>query len=131
MGQEIPTIGVNKPWQGDEFNAFIQSISQPVVILLDDFEKTHNSDDQKKMLTLFDGVYASQKLFILTCNNKYRMDHHMLNRPGHLYHLLEFKGLDQSFIKVYCEDNLLRKDYIPAVSATAALFRLFNFDMLP
>jgi len=44
----IPTIGVNKPWQGDEINAFIQGISQPVLILLDEFEKTYNSDDQKR-----------------------------------------------------------------------------------
>lgn len=127
---EIPTIVVNKPWHGDAFNAFIQSISQPVVILFDEFEKTYDSDNQEKMLTLFDGVYASQKLFILTCNDKYRMDDHMLNRPGRLYYLLEFKGLDQSFIKEYCEDNLLRKDYIPAVEASAALFQSFNFDML-
>lgn len=54
----------------------------------------------------------------------------MMNRPGRLYYLLEFHGLDQDFIKEYCEDNLQRKDYIQAVLATAALFRSFNFDML-
>jgi len=130
----IPTIVVNKPWHGDQFNSFLQSIQQPVIILMDEFEKVYKSDGgenyQEKILTLFDGVYASQKLFLLTCNDKYRMDSHMMNRPGRLYYLLEFDGLDQSFVQEYCEDKLLRKDYIPAVLAIAALFTAFNFDML-
>jgi len=101
---------------------------------MDEFEKVYKTDGgenyQEKILTLFDGVYSSQKLFLLTCNDKHRMDSHMMNRPGRLYYLLEFNGLDESFITEYCEDNLLRKDYIPAVSAAAALFQSFNFDML-
>mmetsp|Transcript_42580 Transcript_42580/g.72634 ORF Transcript_42580/g.72634 Transcript_42580/m.72634 type:complete len:417 (-) Transcript_42580:86-1336(-) len=130
----IPTIVVNKPWHGDQFHSFIQSISQPVVILMDEFEKVYKMSGgenyQEKILTLFDGVYASQKLFLLTCNDKYRLDSHMMNRPGRLYYVFEFNGLDQSFIQEYCEDNLIRKDYIPAVVAIAALFSAFNFDML-
>jgi len=132
--KEIPTIVINKPWHGDQFNSFIQNISQPVIILMDEFEKFYTmnrgENHQEKILTLFDGVYASQKLFLLTCNDKHRMDSHMMNRPGRLYYFLEFTGLDQSFVQEYCEDNLLRKDYIPAVSAIAALFQAFNFDML-
>lgn len=130
----IPTIVINKPWYGDRFNSFIQSIDQPVVIFLDEFEKVYTTDSeinfQEKILTLFDGVYSSQKLFLLTCNDKYRIDGHMMNRPGRLYYVLEFKGLDQQFVKEYCDDNLLRKDYCQAVCATAALFQSFNFDML-
>lgn len=132
--KNIPTIVINKPWHGDQFNAFIQSISQPAVILFDEFEKVYLMDDdtnyQEKILTLFDGVYSSQKLFLLTCNDKYRMDSHMMNRPGRLYYLLEFDGLDQDFVIEYCEDNLLNKGFIQAVAATASLFQSFNFDML-
>lgn len=130
----IPTIVVNKPWHGDQFNSFIQSIRQPVVILMDEFEKVYSTDDdenhQEQILTLFDGVYASQKLFLLTCNDKHRMDGHMMNRPGRLYYLLEFNGLDSTAVREYCEDNLLQKDYIPAIVSIAATFQKFNFDML-
>ena len=79
---------------------------------MDEFEKTYTKEGknyQAKILTLFDGVYSSKKLFLLTCNDKSKMDSHMLNRPGRLYYLLEFHGLDQAFIREYCEDNLIRK----------------------
>jgi hypothetical protein len=130
----IPTIVINKPYHGDEFNLFLQSIQEPVVILMDEFEKvyTTNGDEnyQEQILTLFDGVYSSQKLFLLTCNDKYRMDYHMMNRPGRLYYMLEFNGLEASFVEEYCQDNLLQKEYIPAITAISGLFQSFNFDML-
>jgi len=129
----IPTIVVNQPWHGDEFNLFIQSISQPTIIFFDEFEKVYRNDhenQQEKMLTLFDGVYSSQKLFLLTCNDKSRLNDHLLNRPGRIYYMLEYGGLEPDFITEYCEDNLLQKEHISSVCAISALFSSFNFDML-
>jgi hypothetical protein len=105
-------------------------IEQPTVILFDEFEKVYDKDDQEKMLTLLDGVYPSKKLFILTCNDKWRVDSHMRNRPGRIFYSLDFKGLEQDFIIEYCEDNLVNKTHIQGVCRVAAMFDQFNFDML-
>ena len=128
----IPTIVINAPWVGDKFNSFIQSIEQPVVILFDEFEKVYDSDDQEKALTLLDGVFPTKKLFVLTCNDKWRIDSHMRNRPGRLFYMLDYKGLDANFIMEYCADNLkpaLQK-HSEKLCQIASLFAQFNFDML-
>ena len=88
--QGIPTIVINQPWCGEGFNAFIQMIEQPTVILFDEFEKVYDRDDQEKMLTLLDGVYPSKKLFLITCNDKWRVNEHMRNRPGRIYYMIDF-----------------------------------------
>jgi hypothetical protein len=126
----VPTIVINEPWCGEGFNAFMQMIEQPTVILFDEFEKVYDKDDQEKMLTLLDGVYPSKKLFILTCNDKWRVDSHMRNRPGRIFYSLDFKGLEQDFIMEYCADNLDNVDHIASVCRVAAMFDQFNFDML-
>ena len=126
----IPTIVINAPWCGEEFNGFMQMIEQPTVILFDEFEKVYDGDDQEKMLTLLDGVYPSKKLFVLTCNDKWRVNQHMRNRPGRIFYMMDFKGLEQDFIIEYCEDNLKNKEYIQAICRIATLFDQFNFDML-
>jgi hypothetical protein len=126
----VPTIVINEPWCGEGFNAFMQMIEQPTVILFDEFEKVYDKDDQEKMLTLLDGVYPSKKLFILTCNDKWRVDSHMRNRPGRIFYSLDFKGLEQDFIMEYCADNLDNADHIASVCRVAAMFDQFNFDML-
>ena len=126
----VPTIVINAPWSGDEFNSFLQKIDQPCVILFDEFEKVYDRDDQESILTLLDGVFPSKKLFILTCNDKWRIDSHMRNRPGRIYYMMEYKGLDQNFIVEYCMDNLKATEHIHSICKIASMFDQFNFDML-
>ena len=125
-----PTIVINAPWCGDEFNAFMQQIDQPTIILFDEFEKVYDRDDQESILTLLDGVFPSKKLFVLTCNDKFRIDSHMRNRPGRIFYMLDFKGLESDFITEYCEDNLNDTKHIPQIIKIAMMFDQFNFDML-
>lgn len=126
----IPTIIINSAFTGDGFNTFIQNIEQPCIILFDEFEKVYDSEDQEKALTLLDGVYPTKKLFVLTCNNKYRIDENMRNRPGRIFYMLDYKGLDPAFIEEYCHDTLNEKKHISKIVELAALFEQFNFDML-
>ena len=126
----MPTIVINDSWHGDKFNKLIQDISQPCIVLFDEFEKVYDSQEQESILTLLDGVFPSKKLFVLTCNDKWRIDRHMRNRPGRIFYMLDFKGLSAEFITEYCEENLNEKKYIPQVCKIAALFTEFNFDML-
>lgn len=128
--QGYPTIVINAPWCGDHFNSFIQSIEQPVIVVFDEFEKVYDEDEQAQMLTLLDGVYPTKKLFVLTCNDKWRVNQHMRNRPGRIFYSLEYKGLSAEFIREYCEDNLNAKEHIDKIVGIAGTFGQFNFDML-
>lgn len=128
--QGIPTIVINAAWCGDKFNSLIQSIEQPVIVVFDEFEKVYDEHEQEAMLTLLDGVYPTKKLFVLTCNDKWRVNTHMKNRPGRIFYNLEYKGLEEAFIREYCEDNLKAKEHIDKVVGISGTFDQFNFDML-
>ena len=128
--RDVPTLLLNQPWCGDDFNKLIQDIDQPCILLFDEFEKVYDHDQQESILTLLDGVFPSQKLFVITCNDKWRVDQHMRNRPGRIYYMLDFKGLDVDFIREYCEDNLKTKKHIDTICKISSLFSEFNFDML-
>ena len=126
----IPTILINQPWRGEAFNSLLQDIEQPCMVLFDEFEKIYDNNEQEEMLTLLDGVFPSKKLFVITCNDKWRVNTHMRNRPGRIFYMLDFKGLDADFITEYCEDNLNNKSHIDGVVTMGSLFSEFNFDML-
>jgi len=128
--QGIPTLIINTPFTGDVFNKFMQDIEQPTVILFDEFEKVYDEADQEAALTLMDGVFPSRKLFLLTSNDKWRINQHMRNRPGRIYYMIEFAGLSTTFIREYCQDTLNNKAFIEKVCEIACLFEEFNFDML-
>ena len=126
----IPTIIINSPYHGDNFNRFIQEIEQECIILFDEFEKVYDRDSQEAILTLLDGVFPSKKLFVLTCNDKWRVDQHMRNRPGRIFYMFDFSGLSIEFIEEYCQDNLVNKSHIDTIGKISSLFAEFNFDML-
>jgi len=128
--QDVPTIVINAPWCGDKFNTFIQAIEQPCVILFDEFEKVYDREQQELILTLLDGVFPSKKLFLLTSNDKWRVDYHMRNRPGRIYYMIDFKGVNAEFIREYCADNLNAKEHIERIVNVSTMFKEFNFDML-
>lgn len=129
-GQGYPTLTINQCLHGEEFNKFIQDIDVPAIIVFDEFEKIYDSEAQQSLLTLFDGMYVTKKLFIMTCNDKWRIDDHMRNRPGRIFYSLDFSGLDVEFIREYCQDNLKNKNNIESVCRASVLFSQFNFDML-
>ena len=126
----IATIVINTPMTGEGFNQFIQSIDEPKIVIFDEFEKVFNEEDQQKLLTLLDGVYPSKTLFLLTTNDRYRINAHMQNRPGRIFYMIEFTGVDAAFITDYCNDVLIAKEHIPTICRLALLFNAFNFDML-
>jgi hypothetical protein len=128
--QNIPTVIINSPWAGDKFNKLIQDIDQSAIIMFDEFEKVYDEETQQAVLTLMDGVFPTKKLFVLTCNDKWRINSHMRNRPGRLFYMIDYKGLDAGFIREYCEDNLNAKEHIDKICTIASLFDQFNFDML-
>ena len=129
--QGMPTIIINSPMAGDNFNRFIQDINQPAIILFDEFEKIYRDKDaQNAVLTLFDGVFPTKKLFITTVNNKYEVSTFLHNRPGRMFYELEFKGLTPEFVREYCEDVLEDREHIDGVVDISEMYEPFNFDML-
>lgn len=125
-----PTIIVNDPYCDDRFSKLMQNIVQPCVVLFDEFEKVYDNEEQEKILTLFDGVFSTKKLFILTCNDKYKVNTHMRNRPGRIFYAIDFAGLEEQFIREYCQDCLVDTTHIDKICMYSKMFSDFNFDML-
>jgi hypothetical protein len=126
------TLLINKPIVGDKFNTLLQMIEQPIVVIFDEFDKTYDDDEQQSMLTMLDGTITSKKLFIFTCNDRWRVNQYMRNRPGRIYYAIEYHGLTSEFVREYAVDALDEKyaEYVDGVVTVASMFPEFNFDML-
>jgi len=127
---ELPVIIISESYTGDYFNSFLTKITQPAIVLFDEFEKVYDKSDQEKILTLLDGAFQSEKLFLFTSNNKWEIDANMKNRPGRIFYLLEFSGVDEKFIREYCADNLQDQSKTDSIVNISKRFDPFNFDML-
>lgn len=53
-----------------------------------------------------------------------------MNRPGRLFYVIKFTGLNLEFVKGYAEENLKNAAHVEKVCVVAAIFSAFNLDML-
>lgn len=112
---EIPVIIVD--CFNDGIGSFIDKIDQEVLVLFDEFDKTfvrHKGDDmdpQASMLSLFDGVAAGKKLFVVTCNEIRSLNGFLVNRPGRFHYHLRFEYPNAEDISDYLKDKLLPEFY--------------------
>ncbi len=127
----------------DEFNpginSFIEEIEQEVVVLFDEFDKTFSSggnkdeglSPQSSLLSMFDGVAAGKKMYIITCNKFHSLNDYLINRPGRFHYHFRFDYPTADEVKVYMQDKLSEKFWseIPKVIDFAAKVDV-NYDCL-
>lgn len=114
--KNLPVIMVNTYIDG--LPQFLASIEQRCMVLFDEFDKnffdpsTETNDHtsvQDSFLTLFDGVYASNKLFVITANSLGRLSEFLVNRPGRFRYHIRFSYPDEDEIRQFLLDKLGEK----------------------
>ena len=113
IAEGIPVIMVNEYFEG--LPQFLASIDQKCMVLFDEFDKnffnpSRETEDhtsvQDSFLTLFDGVYASNKLFVITANSLGRLSEFFVNRPGRFRYHIRFSYPDETEIRQFLSDKL-------------------------
>lgn len=136
MKSGCPIILVQKPFSGAEFVAWVQGLKQSCVVLFDEFEKVYapnakgDNEAQQGLLSLFDGMYNTQHLFILTVNEKYKVNSFLFNRPGRMFYCKEYRGVPIDIIREIAIDNELSPENVERVVTYSCLLEPFTFDML-
>lgn len=132
LNSGISTIIVSVAYSGPGFNEFMATFEEPVCVIFDEYEKVYNEKtNQEALLTLFDGVFQSQMLFVLTCNKKHLVDDNMMNRPGRIYYSYDYDGLDLEFVREYLADNLKKVEELDnIIRFISNMITTLNFDML-
>lgn len=139
----MPVILVENCYDG--IVRLIEKIDQECLVLFDEFEKNFvekdrsdyedeeedEAGDQSKLLSLFDGTSGGKKLFVVTCNDIFKLNDCLLNRPGRFHYHFRFEYPTQQEIREYMSDNLDERYHseIPHVLAFSKKVRL-NYDCL-
>ena len=130
---DIPTILVTENTPG--LPRFLQSIEQPVLILIDEFEKIfiydqeNNEDDQSQFLSIFDGMTSNRHFYLITINDYDRLNPYFQGRTGRFYYDITFDRLTLDEIHHFMIDNA--QTYEASNRLTSLLYRLnTNYDQL-
>ncbi|MCY9737522.1 AAA family ATPase [Paenibacillus alvei] len=130
---KMPTIIVTEAYQG--IVDFIESIKQECVIMFDEFEKVFDNSEKKehqdKLLSLFDGVSQTKRLYVVTVNEIRKVNQYMINRPGRFHYHLQFNYPSTEEIELYLKDKL-KPEYHQQIALVQRFSNRFdlNYDSL-
>ncbi len=150
VGRGIPAVIVEG--NGPNLVKYLNSISSPLVVLFDEFEKNFpiagegtspfktkdvpgptDVTTQYDMLGMFDGLtVASRRLWVITCNNTRLLDENLMNRPGRFHYHFKHEYLQGEAIKAYLVAHLPKSRYKEidnVVQFGESVYRL-NYDCL-
>lgn len=141
LSQEIklPVILVTQYYPG--IASFLEDISQSVMVLFDEFDKTFTNggqnnrenltEPQAELLSLFDGVNSGKKLFVITCNETFRLNEYLIDRPGRFHYHFRLNNLEALGIEEYLSEHLEEKylDIIPKI-VNLSLVTPMTYDLL-
>lgn len=124
---KVPIIQIKNSYRSDVL-AFLSSIQQPHIVVIDEFDKLYPNQDsnardldddrskenaQEMFLSYLDGIEkgGAKRLFILTSNNN--INEYLLNRPSRLRYIKNYKGVPLDVIKEIVNSRLINKEFIP------------------
>lgn len=133
IAMNIPVVEVSMPFAGPQFNKWLQSIDQPMVLLVDEFEKVYNEEDNRnRLLSLLDGTFKTHKLFLFTMNKPLDNGNfeYFFNRPGRVYYNIPYGAVSEEIIREYCTDHLIDETRVTDIVSFSKRFSYFTLDML-
>jgi hypothetical protein len=130
-----PVINVN--FYHPSLPMFMTQISQECVFLFDEFEKMFEHDErlgsaQNEMLSTFDGINMTKKMFIITCNDISKLSQYIYNRPGRFHYSFTFSEPTYTDIECYLRDNINTETCIEKVDDIVLFCYIngLNYDCL-
>lgn len=125
-----PTILVQTPFHGPEFNTVIEHLGRACLIF-DEFEKVYNEDEhQNALLTVFAGAVVARHLYVVTTNDSYKVSEAMRNRPSRMRYFIEHRGLPEDLVTDYVTENLKDKTKIKEMVKALEQVSECNFDIM-
>jgi len=101
----VPVLVVHKPIPLADV---LSHINQPIVVIFDEFEKTHKEEDhQQALLSALDGMSRNEhkRLFIFTTNEK-NVEANLVDRPSRIRYCWEFGRLSDDILEDVLTDLL-------------------------
>lgn len=129
----IPVVEISVPFSGPAFNMWLQNIKQPVIFLVDEFEKVYKDEDERnRLLSLLDGTFKTHKMFIFTMNKPLNNGtfEYFFNRPGRVYFNVAYGAASEEIIREYCADHLQNQSRTGEVVSFSKRFSFFTLDIL-
>lgn len=127
---ELPVIIIDEA----HVNGVLNFLSNPelgnCIIFIDEFEKIYNRDEQNIFLSILDGQYPSDLIFLFTINDNDKVNDFLKNRLGRVKFKSEYNYLTEAEAIEIIDDLLVNKSYKEELISEIIELGIITVDIL-
>lgn len=124
-----PVLVVNNPVPLGEI---LSTVQQDLMVIFDEFEKTHYEEQQQDLLSAIDGMVRSEhrRMFMFTTNQK-NLNENFIDRPSRIRYIWDFDRLSERVLNQMMDDILDKKlwDMRPMVLEYLSTRKVLTVDI--
>lgn len=130
--KSLPVIIIDRTLPVPVISDTLSKIKTGYLLIIDEFEKNYEEDDQNKLLSFLDGVQSSKRMIIIIANNQRKLTPYILDRPNRMLFRRDFEGITREELNDYLDSRIgnehadLRADLNNYVRVT----RNISFDIV-
>jgi broad-specificity NMP kinase len=131
IDSQLPVIIINEMFHGSDFIDFVTSPKLgKCIIFLDEFEKTYSKQEcQYELLSVMDGNYATNLVFLLTVNED-KLNDYLVNRLNRIKYCKNYHDLETEVVDEVIDDMLVNKNHRQSIHNFFDKVNLRTFDLL-
>lgn len=128
---QLPVILISEDFNGPEFLDFMSNVKLgKCVVFIDEYEKIYNKDEnQFDLLSLMDGTFETQLIFLLTVNS-YKINDYLVNRLGRIKYVKQYSDLEMETVNEVIDDMLIDKTLVNSIYEFFEKVNIRTFDIL-
>ena len=126
IDSNLPIILINDAFYDNDFISFLVNLNKITnyVLMFDEFEKIYDNYDQKKLLTVLDGVISLNVISIFTINTE--CNEYLNNRLSRIRYLVNTSNISKELINEIIDDILINNEY---KSDLLDIINLYNLNI--
>jgi len=127
---ELPVIIIDQSHTVDLLGFLTSPELGKCIIFIDEFEKIYNTDEQNIFLSILDGQYPSDLIFLFTINDNNKVNDFLKNRLGRVKFKSEYNYLTEAEAVEIIDDLLVNKSYKEELMSEIIELGIITVDIL-
>lgn len=111
----LPVILIDRPLPPSVISDMLGKIETECMIIIDEFEKNFEIEDQNRLLSFLDGTYSSKRMVVVIANDVEDLTPYILDRPNRMLFRKHFSGLTVKELNDFLDRKL--GDELPGLRA--------------
>lgn len=106
ISNNLPVVILDRTLPVPVVTDTLSKIKTGYLLIIDEFEKNYDEEDQNKLLSFLDGVQNNKRMVVIIANDHNKLTPYILDRPNRMLFRRNFEGITKEELNDYLDSRI-------------------------